>query len=58
MKLAGGVPVEVFAGADRGFEPSIEAIEAARTERTKAIIVNTPMGLRAMMNAITRSMTA
>ena len=42
VKLAGGVPVEVFAGADRGFEPSIEAIEAARTERTKAIIVNTP----------------
>ena len=25
---------------------------------THAIIVNTPMGLRAMMNAITRSMTA
>ena len=42
VKLAGGVPVEVFVGADRGFEPSIEAIEAARTERTKAIIVNTP----------------
>ncbi|NMM95395.1 aspartate aminotransferase [Bifidobacterium sp. DSM 109960] len=42
VKLAGGVPIEVFAGADRGFEPSIEAIEAARTERTKAIIVNTP----------------
>lgn len=32
----------VFAGADRNFEPSIEAIEAARTEHTKAIIVNTP----------------
>lgn len=42
VKLAGGVPVEVFAGAERGFEPSIEAIEAARTERTKAIIVNSP----------------
>ena len=42
MKLAGGVPVTVFAGADRNFEPSIEAIEAARTEHTKAIIVNTP----------------
>ena len=42
VKLAGGKPVEVFAGADRRFEPSIEAIEAARTERTKAIIVTSP----------------
>ena len=42
VKLAGGVPVTVFAGADRNFEPSIEDIEAARTEHTKAIIVNTP----------------
>ncbi|MBW3095541.1 pyridoxal phosphate-dependent aminotransferase [Bifidobacterium sp. 64T4] len=42
VKLAGGKPVEVFAGAESGFEPSIESIEAARTERTKAIIVNTP----------------
>ena len=30
------VPVEVFAGADRNFEPSLEDLEAARTERTKA----------------------
>lgn len=42
VKLAGGKPVEVFAGADRRFEPSIEAIEAARTEHTKAIIVTSP----------------
>lgn len=42
VKLAGGKPVEVFAGADRRFEPSIEAIEAARTPRTKAIILNSP----------------
>ena len=27
VKLAGGVPVTVFAGADRNFEPSIEDIE-------------------------------
>lgn len=40
VKLAGGVPVEVFAGADVNFEPSLEALEAARTEHTKAIIVN------------------
>ena len=37
VKLAGGKPVEVFAGAGRGFEPDIAAIEAARTERTKAL---------------------
>ncbi|OTA26238.1 aspartate aminotransferase [Alloscardovia macacae] len=42
IKLAGGVPVEVFAGAEQNFEPSIEQIEAARTSRTKAIIVNSP----------------
>ncbi len=42
VKLAGGVPVSVFSGAERGFEPDINAIEAARTERTKAIIVNSP----------------
>ncbi len=42
VRLAGGVPVTVFAGAERGFEPDIDAIEAARTERTKAIIVNSP----------------
>ncbi|QOL33227.1 pyridoxal phosphate-dependent aminotransferase [Bifidobacterium eulemuris] len=42
VKLAGGVPVEVFVGADRGFEPDMDALEAARTERTKAIIVTSP----------------
>ena len=42
VKLAGGVPVEVFAGADRSFELDIDAIEAARTERTRAIIVTSP----------------
>ena len=42
VKQAGGKPVEVFAGADRGFEPDIAAIEAARTERTKAIIITSP----------------
>lgn len=42
VKLAGGVPVPVFSGADRGFIPDLAALEAARTPRTKAIIVNTP----------------
>ena len=42
IKLAGGVPVEVFADAEHTFEPSIEQIEAATTERTKAIVINSP----------------
>lgn len=42
VKLAGGVPVPVLSSIERGFEPDIEAIEAARTERTRAIILNTP----------------
>ena len=49
VKLAGGVPVTVFAGADRNFEPSIEAIEAARTEHTKAIIVNAVPEVRSQL---------
>jgi aspartate aminotransferase len=42
VRLAGGKPVEVFSGADRDFEPDIDALEAARTPRTKAIIVTSP----------------
>lgn len=42
VKLAGGIPVEVFAGADVNFEPNIADIEAARSERTKAIVVTSP----------------
>ncbi|TCD54503.1 pyridoxal phosphate-dependent aminotransferase [Alloscardovia theropitheci] len=42
IKLAGGVPVEVFAGSDQKFEPTIEQIKAAATSKTKAIIVNSP----------------
>lgn len=42
VKLAGGKPVEVFAGAEVGFEPNIEDIEKARTDKTTAIIVTSP----------------
>ncbi|WEV47060.1 pyridoxal phosphate-dependent aminotransferase [Bifidobacterium sp. ESL0690] len=42
VKLAGGKPVTVFSGPENGFEPTIEALEAARTPHTKAIFVNTP----------------
>ena len=40
VKLAGGKPVEVFAGADRGFEPDIAAIEAEAAKlRAKADLI-------------------
>lgn len=42
VKLAGGTPVFVVADSDHGFIPTVEQIEAARTERTKAIIINSP----------------
>ncbi|MDF7665602.1 pyridoxal phosphate-dependent aminotransferase [Bifidobacterium sp. ESL0745] len=42
VKLAGGKPVTVFSGAENGFAPTVESLEAARTPRTKAIFVNTP----------------
>ena len=34
--------MEVFAGADVNYEPNLDDIEAARTDRTKAIIVTSP----------------
>lgn len=42
VTLAGGEPVPVFSGSDKGYLPSLDALEAARTERTRAIIINTP----------------
>lgn len=42
VTLAGGEPVPVFSGSDKGYLPSLDALEAARTDRTKAIIINTP----------------
>src|SRR5690606_19462135 len=38
IQLAGGVPVEVFAGADQGYQVTAEQLEAARTPRTKAVL--------------------
>lgn len=40
--LAGGVPVEVPCRASEDFQPRIEAIENAVTERTKAILLGYP----------------
>ena len=40
--MFGGVSVEVFAGADQGFRVTVEQLEAARTDRTKALIFVSP----------------
>lgn len=42
VKLAGGTPVEVFAGADQGYLVTVEQLEAARTDRTKVLLFVSP----------------
>lgn len=42
IALAGGVAVPVFAGADQDYIPTLDQLEAARTERTKAVLVVSP----------------
>ncbi len=42
IKLGGGVPVEVFAGADQGYLVTVEQLEAARTPRTKVLVFVSP----------------
>jgi aspartate aminotransferase len=42
IKLAGGVPVEVFAGADQDYLVTVEQLEAARTSRTKVLLFVSP----------------
>jgi aspartate aminotransferase len=42
IKLAGGVPVEVFAGADQDYLVTVEQLEAARTPRTKVLLWGSP----------------
>ena len=42
IKLAGGVPVEVFAPAEAGFLVTVDQLEAAYTERTKALVFVSP----------------
>ncbi|WP_337060337.1 pyridoxal phosphate-dependent aminotransferase [Kineococcus sp. G2] len=41
-RLAGGVPVEVFAGLEQGYKVTVEQLEAARTPRTKVLLFNSP----------------
>jgi aminotransferase len=40
--LAGGVPVEIPCSFETGFQPDVQAIEAAVTPRTKAILIGYP----------------
>ena len=42
IKLAGGVPVEVFAGADQDYLVTVAQLEAARTPRTKVLLFVSP----------------
>jgi len=42
IALAGGVAVEVFAGADQDYKVTVSQLEAARTERTTALMFVSP----------------
>jgi aspartate/methionine/tyrosine aminotransferase len=42
IKLAGGVPVPVVTEPDAGFRATVDQLEAARTERTKALLFTSP----------------
>jgi aspartate aminotransferase len=42
IKLADGVPVEVFAGADQDYLVTVEQLEAARTDRSKVLLFVSP----------------
>ncbi len=42
VRLAGGVPVEVFAGEDQDYLVTVEQLEAARTPRTKVLLFCSP----------------
>lgn len=42
IRLAGGVPREVFAGPEQGYQVTVEQLEAALTERTKVLLFVSP----------------
>lgn len=42
IKLAGGVPVEVFAGPEQGYRVTVDQLEAALTGRTKVLLFVSP----------------
>lgn len=42
IRLAGGVPVEVFAGPEQGYKVTIDQLEAAVTPKTKVLLFVSP----------------
>lgn len=42
IKLAGGTPIDVFAGADAEYKVTVDQLEAARTDNTKALVFVSP----------------
>ena len=42
IRLAGGVPVEVFAGSDQNYLVTVEQLEAARTPKSKVLLFVSP----------------
>jgi aspartate/methionine/tyrosine aminotransferase len=42
IRLAGGVPVEVFAGPEQGYLVTVDQLEAALTDRTKILLFVSP----------------
>ena len=42
VALAGGVPVDVFAGVEQNYLVTVEQLEAARTERSKVLLFVSP----------------
>ncbi|MDO9396154.1 MAG: pyridoxal phosphate-dependent aminotransferase [Herbiconiux sp.] len=42
IRLAGGVPVEVFAGSEQNYLVTVEQLESARTPRTKVLLFVSP----------------
>lgn len=42
IKLAGGRQVDVFAGSDQGYLVTVDQLEAARTDRTRALLFVSP----------------
>ncbi len=42
IRLAGGVPIEVFAGADQNYLVTVEQLEAARTPKSKVLLFVSP----------------
>ena len=46
IALAGGTTVEVFAGADQDYKVTVDQLEAARTPRSKALLLCSPSNPR------------